>query len=433
MRIPAPTIVQSCLSLLLFLDPPCMAGSTLPANLIVSPRAHPHHVLLVEKASQQLYVYRFGRDYHLIRSYPCATGENNGDKEASGDRKTPEGIYFFTKAVDSRHLSPTYGARAFPMNYPNLLDKRRGKDGDGIWLHGTNGNLDERSTNGCIAMRNEDIVKLDGYIELWQTPIIVEDKLTYTDRLVLQRQGRRLLDYLEGWRRAWSDKQLGRYLSYYAPTFRWRNLDLQGWRRKKQRLNRLYRAISVQLSDIRFFRQADMVLAACEEIYRSDRFSSHGYKRLYLVNNSPGWQILGEEWLQSGRPPPPPLQLAAGPEAETLDEFLSKWRNAWQRGDLSVYIDCYHPDFRAKGMDIYAWKAYKKRLFLRAARRKIDLSDIHTRINGQKARLTCKQRYREPGYQDYGLKTLHLRHKDGHWFIIAETWKPLPEPPGVAP
>ena len=104
-----------------------------------------------------------------------------GDKEIEGDGKTPEGdFYVFTKNSESRfHLS-------LGLSYPSKADAKRGlKDnlitkeefdainrsidergmplqktrlGGEIYIHGggTNGDW----TDGCIALRNEDITEL---------------------------------------------------------------------------------------------------------------------------------------------------------------------------------------------------------------------------------------------------------------------------------
>lgn len=407
------------------------AASQLPGNLLISPQASPHHVILVEKSSQRLFIYQFDGDYELMATYNCATGENLGDKRVSGDRKTPEGIYFFTKAVGEQYLTSTYGVRAFPMNYPNLMDIRRGKGGNNIWVHGTNEELKERSTNGCIVLGNEDVAQLDFYIKLWNTPIIVEEELKYEDRNSLLHQGQVLLETINGWSQAWSQKDLEHYLSYYTPEFRWRNLDLQGWKKKKARLNRLYRAISVQLRDIRLFRQGEMVLATAEEIYRSDRFASHGFKHLYLVQNSVDWRILGEEWHSAKRPAPPLFQLAAIPPPDkefaqdSVRNFVEEWRRAWEQGDLSAYLACYHPQFRARHMGLRGWKRYKRQLFRRTSERAIDLNDVETEVNDSTAVVNAHQVYRSDIHQDSGLKTLLLRWHRGRWTIYRETWKPL--------
>lgn len=431
---PKPGKIAPFLGILLFLAGAASArGSTLPANLLISSKASPHHVILVEKASQRLLLYRFDGDYHLVASYPCATGEKNGDKQARGDRKTPEGIYFFTRDCNEKYLSPVYGARAFPMNYPNLIDRRQGKDGAGIWLHGINEQLRPHSTNGCIAMSNEDIVRLDLYIKLWKTPIIIEEKLSYEEPALLRRQGRFFLEQIDSWRRAWAAKELDRYLSFYASGFRWKNLDLQGWRKKKARLNRLYKVISVQLSDIRLFRQGNTVLAASEEVYRSDRFASHGFKYLYLVQNSWQWRILGEQWRQSDRLPPPPLRLVrkesepSGANEASVRTFLDRWRRAWEQGTISEYLSCYHPRFESNGMNRQGWKDYKQNLFTQCARRDIVLSDVRIQLRHPTAVVAFKQRYRATNHQDYGMKRLHLRRYKGRWTILKETWRPLPE------
>ncbi len=426
-------LISAILALLLIGGPGGAVASPLPANLLISPEASPHCVILVEKASQRLFIYQFDGDYRLVATYPCATGENSGDKQISGDRKTPEGVYFFTKAVGEKYLNPTYGARAFPMNYPNVMDQRQRKQGNGIWVHGTNEELKERSTNGCIVLTNGDVVQLDPYIRLWDTPIIVEETLRYEERDKLRRAGSLLFERLEDWRRAWSEKDLDRYLSYYAGHFRWKNLDLQAWRKKKASLNLRYRMISVQLDDIRLFRQGEVVLATAEETYRSDRFASHGFKHLYLVQNSSDWRILVEEWHRSNRPTPPTLQQAAespldSREAEeSVRLFVEKWRLAWEQGDLSSYMACYHPRFSAEGMGLTSWRAYKNGLFQRSPGRVIQLTEITTDLKDSTARVVAKQVYRSETHQDSALKTLHLRWDQGDWTIYRESWQPRPD------
>jgi murein L,D-transpeptidase YafK len=421
------------LTLLLLGIPVTSNCAKLPANLLISPKADPHHVILVEKASQRLHVYEFAGDYNLVATFKCATGESPGDKQVSGDQKTPEGVYFFTRAAGERYLTPTYGARAFPMNYPNLLDRKINKGGNNIWVHGTNEELKERSTNGCIVLANRDVVELEKYIKLWDTPIIIEKELKYEDRDNLLRQGQLLLDRVEGWSQAWSQKDLDRYLSYYASDFSWKNLDLQGWRNRKAWLNHRYKIISVKFSDIRFFRQGKIVLATAEEIYRSDRFASAGLKHLYLVQNSEEWRILAEKWRKSGRQAVSPIKLAAKPPTgkENVEGsvylFVEEWRRTWEKGILSKYLACYNPRFKTGDMDLRAWQGYKEQLFHRSQDRVIQLSDIKWEVNGDRAVVVCKQEYRSNIHQDFGLKTLHLLWHGGQWTILRETWKPLNE------
>jgi murein L,D-transpeptidase YafK len=319
------------------------------------------------------------------------------------------------------------------MNYPNLLDLKINKGGNNIWVHGTNEELKERSTNGCIVLANGDVVELEKYIRLWDTPIIIEKELKYEERDNLLRQGQLLLDRVEGWSQAWSQKDLDRYLSYYASDFTWGNLDLQGWRNRKAQLSNRYKIISAQFSDIRFFRQGKVVLGSAEQIYRSDRFASAGLKQLYLVQNSEEWRILGEDWRKSGRRAVSPIKLAAKPPADRESEkgsvylFVEDWRRAWEEGTLSRYLACYHPRFKTGDMDLRGWKKYKEQLFHRSQDRVIQLTDIKWEVNGNRAVVVCKQQYRSDIHQDFGLKTLHLLWHGGQWTILRETWQPLTE------
>jgi murein L,D-transpeptidase YafK len=95
------------------------------------------HAVIVDKAQQRLSVWRIkDGEPSMVESYRCSTGENDGDKWVRGDMKTPEGVYFFCSVIDGRTLPSKYGMWAFTTDYPNFVDRRRGKNGDGIWLHG---------------------------------------------------------------------------------------------------------------------------------------------------------------------------------------------------------------------------------------------------------------------------------------------------------
>ena len=62
----------------------------------------PAYAFVVEKASQTLWVYEWNNGFTVKHQLPCSTGETPGIKERAGDGKTPEGVYFFTKAFEKR-------------------------------------------------------------------------------------------------------------------------------------------------------------------------------------------------------------------------------------------------------------------------------------------------------------------------------------------
>jgi hypothetical protein len=128
-----------------------------PASLLKWPEKASGYVILVDKSAQQVLVYQRDNLFAPVRVFPCSTGENDGPKIKRNDRRTPQGIYFFTHSYEDSELAPIYGVRAFAIDYPSPLDKMEGKDGYGIWIHGTNKPLKPYDTNGCIALDNEDI------------------------------------------------------------------------------------------------------------------------------------------------------------------------------------------------------------------------------------------------------------------------------------
>lgn len=138
----------------------------------------PIHLILVEKAIQRLFLYRYDGQYRLLESYNCSTGEKRGRKREEKDEKTPEGIYFNTSAYRDSKIT-IFGDRAFGLNYPDVYDNIAGNSGSGIFIHGSNKNIEPFATNGCIVMDNADLADLDGRIDFRKTPIIVGEHLPY--------------------------------------------------------------------------------------------------------------------------------------------------------------------------------------------------------------------------------------------------------------
>jgi len=137
-----------------------------PASLLRWPEQGADYAILVEKSTERLFLYQRDNVFAPLKVYKVSTGENEGRKSKLNDKKTPEGIYFFTHSYVKRELAPRYGVRAFPIDYPNPVDQRAGRNGYGIWFHGLNKPLKPKDTNGCIALDNRNIDELASYIKL---------------------------------------------------------------------------------------------------------------------------------------------------------------------------------------------------------------------------------------------------------------------------
>src|SRR5258708_11690335 len=122
----------------------------------------------------RLYLYQndSGRPL-LVAGYYVRSGKNGPLKVREGDEKTPIGVYHVTARLPQQKLSDFYGSGAFPINYPNEWDRIQGRNGHGIWLHGTPSDTysrPPRSSNGCVVPANSHLEPLARNLHVGLTP-----------------------------------------------------------------------------------------------------------------------------------------------------------------------------------------------------------------------------------------------------------------------
>ena len=146
--------------------------------------------IIVSKSKFTLSVYDQGK---LVKVYDAAIGSNLVDKQIEGDKATPEGEFYIC-IKKGRKQTKFY--RSMGLSYPNIEDAKRGlknklisrsqynkivyaitrkrmppwntKLGGAIMIHGCRGGgrntgntrIKARSTLGCIALENEDVLEL---------------------------------------------------------------------------------------------------------------------------------------------------------------------------------------------------------------------------------------------------------------------------------
>ena len=134
--------------------------TTLDASKLASANA-----VIIDKSAYTLYLIENGK---LHSKYPIELGGNPyDDKQRRGDQCTPEGMYDVSWKRDK---GQTVFYRAFLLNYPNFDDKRNGKTGSHIEIHGEGtgeaGNKEGYNwTLGCIAMSNADIDRIFPFLQ----------------------------------------------------------------------------------------------------------------------------------------------------------------------------------------------------------------------------------------------------------------------------
>ena len=174
----------------------CLGGSTPPRYVDATPLVVPPaqssmairaaekpaalvDFVVVQKSQKLVSLWKDGR---VIRTYPImALGANPiGHKVYEGDERTPEGQY----EIDGKHVSNNF-QYFLNISYPNERDKQVAKKlgkspGGHVGLHGDRGGVsgffqrfDKHWTDGCIAMRNDDIIDLYTKVEVG-TPILLK-------------------------------------------------------------------------------------------------------------------------------------------------------------------------------------------------------------------------------------------------------------------
>ncbi len=150
-----------------------MDGVKPPTPSVTIPESYSQYTIVVEKTRDMLYVVEEADDsYNIIQRFPAALGQYRGDKEVMGDKKTPEGLYRIVSIKGGGDLPDVYGPLALVLNYPNEMDRKEGKTGDGIWIHGSGlGQYTER-TEGCVELNDYNIARLEQFIDIG-TPVYI--------------------------------------------------------------------------------------------------------------------------------------------------------------------------------------------------------------------------------------------------------------------
>ncbi|HSG75198.1 MAG TPA: L,D-transpeptidase family protein [Burkholderiales bacterium] len=268
---------------------------------ILQLRPDQRHALLVDSRHSRLYVFENvdGRPQY-VADYYVSLGKRGVDKAREGDQKTPIGVYHVTANLPRQKLTDFYGAGAYPINYPNEWDRQRGRNGYGIWVHGTPPDTysrPPRASDGCIVLANPDLLSVGRLMQVGMTPVIIADEIEWTDAGQLAAERSSLALALERWRADWESRDTERYLTHYADEFRAGRQDRKTWAAHKRSVNGAKSWIRVALdkvSMLRYPRESDVVVVTFEQDYRSSNLSNTMRKLQYWKKANGRWRILYE-------------------------------------------------------------------------------------------------------------------------------------------
>lgn len=385
----------------------------------------PQAFIVIDKSVQQLYYYKKHSPAKLISRYPCTTGQVIGDKFLEGDLRTPEGIYFLEHRLTGPLDHELYGNIAFALNFPNPVDRLRGKQGSGIWLHGRGHEIIPRETKGCIAMNTRDLEVLGKEIAYGLTPVAVTERLIDTaPQAEVDKDLAELEKQVNGWAKAWEAKSEGFFQYYLAKEYsQAMGQSFSGFTNHKKRLFAQYPWIDVLISDVRILPGPGYWVSYFGQYYRTPSFASQGIKRLYWQRDSSGaMKILGEEWQRADLGLD---DMYAKRTEESVRALLALWREAWLTGDAKRYSSFYHGNASQgdrRGAENIA--AQKAELWRVSKPSFLSFDKINVSLHPRGAVVSLIQEYRaSDGYADKGIKTLILERQNNSWLIVDEQWR----------
>jgi len=272
----------------------------IPRYLLQMP-ADQKYALVVDTGRSRLFVYQnAGGRPRLVSDYYISIGKRGAEKVREGDQKTPIGVYHVTSSLPRKKLTDFYGSGAYPINYPNEWDKRMGRNGHGIWLHGTPSDTfsrPPRASDGCVVLTNVDLDALARNLEIGKTAVLISENIEWSSPEQLAIERKDFMEALERWRADWESRDTGRYLGHYARQFKSVDQDLAAWSAHKKKVNDGKDWIKLKLNNVSVYRNPgkdDMMVVNFDQDYRSNNLNNLMRKTQYWVRESGRWRVVYE-------------------------------------------------------------------------------------------------------------------------------------------
>ena len=259
------------------------------------------HAIVIDTQKARLYLYQNdnGRP-RFVADYYVSHGKLGSDKRSEGDKKTPTGVYHVTDSLPAKKLGDLYGTGAFPINYPNEWDRRQGRKGHGIWLHGTPSDTFSRppkASDGCVVLSNTDLDALSKNLQIGLTPVIISNSVEWLSFDDWQSERSALNKKIEEWRADWESRDVERYLKHYSPKFQSKEANFEQFASQKRKVNAGKSWVKVKLSNLSMFRNPgaeELVVTTFEQDYQSNNLNNQMKKRQYWIREDGQWKIVYE-------------------------------------------------------------------------------------------------------------------------------------------
>ncbi len=257
----------------------------------------PPRLVAVAKNRQQLFMFEKNSPLRVAAEYQCTTGQVVGDKQQQNDLKTPEGVYFVTGKIDSGLDFEKYGYEAYPLNYPNPVDRLRRKTGYGIWIHGRGTELTPLQTQGCVSLNNTDIAVLGNNLTKG-TPVALASDVSPAELSPADKMTIALLEQkVQGWAKAWGSRSRAMFDYYDPQAYSVAQEDFSAFRSQKERIFSAMPWIETKISDVQVLPGPGYWVTWFFQEYKAPNLATKGVRRLYWQEDAKGeLRIVGMEW-----------------------------------------------------------------------------------------------------------------------------------------
>jgi murein L,D-transpeptidase YafK len=419
-------LLQSYVVILFFL---LSLPASVSANLFTASKNIPDsiislssgYVIVVDKQYQKLYVFHKDGYFSKVFETSCSTGKNPGAKQVSGDAKTPTGIFFATKILRNPGPPETYGSLAFPLDYPTLSDKKAGRNGNNIWIHGTTKKLSPSQSNGCVVLSDSDLQRLTDLVFYHKTPVVITESINWVSPNKVSPAKDALESILMSWNKALTEGDIKNIDALYLP-----GSEIKGKRREElinkiKTIKYLNKHFVLQPRDISILKQDNNAVILFDQIVaiNPDGSFSGSYNKLVLENINNTWYIIDDV-----ATPDKKLAQISDPSKSSADEsvrnLITKWVNSWKSGDMKNYRSCYVTNFQSKGMNLNDWVSHKADVRKNSKIINISIDNLKIFVDANNAKAVFIQHYNSSTLQSNGKKKLELKKINGEWKIYRE-------------
>ncbi len=367
-----------------------------------------NNFVVVDKFQNKLFVYEVkdSNNLKLIKDFKILVGENKGDKERKGDKKTPEGIYFVQNFISSKKLSPKYGPGAFTLDYPNPFDKIFDKTGGGIWIHGFDENENKNSTEGCVVLNNKDFLELSKYIKSG-TPVIITNKLSYLNTTQYSKNKKDHLNTFNLFLKNWIDGDFEKFKLSVDEKYNNDGINYKSFLASKKALFNKINYRKIVTSDLIVYKENSKLLFDFNQFYCASNLSVYGRKKMYFFKE----KLITEDFKDYDK-----REFVK----KEVVEFINKWISSWEAKNIGRYKAAYSDKFP----HLKDWIKDKQDKFTKYKTINVEYKNLSIKEETPiRYSVSFLQTFKTNNYQDIGLKRITLEGCPGDFKIASETWE----------